>query len=134
MKNRPASVGSLGSIVVQSNKKPQLKSRAVSAIITTNNNMPKKIKPSQSMPLSKKQQLLQKKSSSSRKNSNTPSNTPTTPNVPTDLDNDDLYSTTAYINSNITLTKAFKPQRSGSQMSSMIPIASRAALTSTKSI
>ncbi|KAI7892611.1 microtubule associated protein-domain-containing protein [Mucor mucedo] len=130
MKNRPASVGSIGSIVVQ-NKKPQLKSRAVSAIITTsNNNMPKKIKPSQSMPLSKKQQQLQKKSSSSRKNSNTPDNTPNT----TDLTNDDLYSTTAYINSNITLTKAFKPQRGGSQMSSMIPIASRTALTSTKSL
>lgn len=123
IKNRPASVGSIGSIVVQNNKKPQLKSRAVSAIITTsNNNMPKKIKPSQSMPLSKKQQQLQKKSASSRKNSNTP-----------DL-NDDLYSTTAYINSNITLTKAFKPQRGGSQMSSMIPIASKAPLTSTKSI
>lgn len=119
IKNRPVSVGSLGSIVVQTTKKPQLKSRAISAIITSTSNttnMPKKIKPSQSMPLSKKQ--LQKKSSSSRKNS-------------TDL-NGDVYSSTAYINSNITLSKALKPQRG--QMSSMIPIASRAMLTTTKSL
>ncbi|GAA5808538.1 hypothetical protein MFLAVUS_001929 [Mucor flavus] len=119
IKNRPVSVGSLGSIVVQTTKKPQLKSRAISAIITSTSNttnMPKKIKPSQSMPLSKKQ--LQKKSSSSRKNS-------------TDL-NGDVYSSTAYINSNITLSKALKPQRG--QMSSMIPIASRATLTTTKSL
>ncbi|KAI8090512.1 hypothetical protein BDF21DRAFT_449590 [Thamnidium elegans] len=117
IKNRPVSVGSLGSIVVQTTKKPQLKSRAISAIITSTSNtttMPKKIKPSQSMPLSKKQ--LQKKSS--RKNS-------------TDL-NQDVYSSTAYINSNITLSKALKPQRG--QMSSMIPIASRATLTTTKSL
>ncbi|KAI9273953.1 hypothetical protein EDC94DRAFT_593281 [Helicostylum pulchrum] len=119
IKNRPVSVGSLGSIIVQTTKKPQLKSRAISAIITSTSNtttMPKKIKPSQSMPLSKKQ--LQKKSSSSRKNS-------------TDL-NQDVYSSTAYINSNITLSKALKPQRG--QMSSMIPIASRATLTTTKSL
>jgi hypothetical protein len=120
VKNRPVSVGSLGSIVVQTTKKPQLKSRAISAIITSTSNttnMPKKIKPSQSMPLSKKQ--LQKKSSSSRKNS-------------TDLNQQDVYSSTAYINSNITLSKALKPQRG--QMSSMIPIASRASLTTTKSL
>ncbi|GAA5798569.1 hypothetical protein HPULCUR_003974 [Helicostylum pulchrum] len=119
IKNRPVSVGSLGSIIVQTTKKPQLKSRAISAIITSTSNtttMPEKIKPSQSMPLSKKQ--LQKKSSSSRKNS-------------TDL-NQDVYSSTAYINSNITLSKALKPQRG--QMSSMIPIASRATLTTTKSL
>lgn len=51
----------------------------------------------------------------------------------------DLYSTTAYINSNITLTKAFnttnnRPHRKSSSMASMIPIASRTALTTTKSV
>ncbi|KAI9357488.1 hypothetical protein BD770DRAFT_388841 [Pilaira anomala] len=126
--NRPVSVGSLGSIVTVNHKKPQLKTRAISAITvvtTSTNNMPKKIKPSQSMPLSKKQKL-QKKSASSRKNSTIPSDLSTS--------HEDLYSSTAYINSNITLTKAFKPQRTSSQMSSMIPIASRATLTTTKSL
>lgn len=135
VKSRPQSVGSLGSIVVPSSntKKPQLKTRAVSAIIsstTTNTTIPKKIKPSQSMPLSKKQQLLQqKKTSSSRKNSATPLKT----DIAT-LSDQDLYTSTAYINSNITLNKAFKSPRDNSQMSSMIPIATRTELISTKSI
>lgn len=127
--NRPVSVGSLGSIVTVNHKKPQLKTRAISAITvvtppTTTNHMPKKMKPSQSMPLSKKQKLQKK--SASRKNSTIPSDLSTS--------HEDLYSSTAYINSNITLTKAFKPQRTSSQMSSMIPIASRATLTTTKSL
>lgn len=172
VKSRPASVGSLGSMVVSSSpslttttttnstlkesKKPQLKARAVSAIMTSSNMIPKKMKPSQSMPLSKKQQLLQKKSAP-RKNSATPASTTydhttSTTNVnatatanattvsvsssPTDIEHDDntLYSSTAYINSNITLNKAFKPQRGNSQMASMIPIATRTQLITTKSL
>lgn len=93
------------------------------------------------MPLSKKQQLLQKKSAS-RKNSATPASTyddtnNTSTTSPSDIEHDDntLYSTTAYINSNINLNKAFKPQRGNSQMASMIPIATRTQqLITTKSI
>lgn len=173
VKSRPASVGSLGSMVVSSSpsltttnilkesKKSQLKTRAVSAIMTSSNMIPKKIKPSQSMPLSKKQQLLQKKSAP-RKNSATPASTTTyddtntnatttnatahanattvsassSPTTTTDIEHDDntLYSSTAYINSNITLNKAFKPQRGNSQMASMIPIATRTQLITTKSL
>lgn len=117
-KSRPASVSSLGSITTSTSKKPphQLKTRAVSAIISpTLDQLPKKIKPSQSMPLNKRQQL--KKMSSNLRQQQSPQ---------------EIYSSSAYINSNINLTKAFKQKRS--HMASLIPIATSKPITATKSV
>jgi hypothetical protein len=113
-KSRPASVGSLGSILQQQQQKKhphQLKNRAAIASTSLSS---KKIKPSQSMPLYKKT-ATKKKSTSPLKSE------------------EDMYSSTAYINSNITLNKAFRQRGVNGQMASLIPIASR-ALTTTKSV
>lgn len=111
-KSRPVSVGSLGSVLQQQQQKKhphhQLKTRANALPLSS-----KKIKPSQSMPLYKKPTTTKKKSSS-----------------PLKEPDQDVYSSTAYINSNITLNKAFRQK---GQMASLIPIASR-ALTTTKSV
>lgn len=114
-------------------KKPhQLKTRAVSAIMTpvinnTTQSIPKKIKPSQSMPLKKKlakspitsNDQQQKKDQQQQQQQETQQN------------QGEIYSSTAYINSNITLTKAFRQK---GQMASLIPIPASRALTTTKSV
>lgn len=74
------------------------------------------------MPLNKRQQL--KKTSSSLKQQQFPEKKqPQSPQ--------DIYSSSAYINSNISLTKAFKQKRG--HMASLIPIATK-AITATKSV
>ncbi|KAI8636916.1 hypothetical protein BD408DRAFT_425401 [Parasitella parasitica] len=136
-KSRPASVGSLGSIM-QAKKPHQLKTRAISAIMTSvvsnTQSVPKKIKPSQSMPLKKKpvvkspipqekkgqqQQQQQQQEKQQQQEQEQPQN------------QGEIYSSTAYINSNITLTKAFRQK---GQMASLIPIPASRALTTTKSV
>jgi hypothetical protein len=127
VKSRPASVSSLGSIIQSStSKKPhQLKTRAVSAILTsTVDNLPKKIKPSQSMPLKNKRQQLRKTSSSLKQQQLPEKKLPPSPQ--------EIYSSSAYINSNINLTKAFRQKRG--HMASLIPIASSKAISATKSV
>ncbi|KAL9540773.1 hypothetical protein MBANPS3_009498 [Mucor bainieri] len=140
VKSRPASVGSLGS-VMQPKKPHQLKTRAVSAIMTSvvNNSaqgVPKKIKPSQSMPLKKKLGVKSPISTGDQQPNNNNNNnkkgdqsTATTTTTPPHQG--EIYSSSAYINSNITLTKAFRQK---GQMASLIPIPASRALTTTKSV
>ncbi|KAL7321400.1 hypothetical protein PS15m_001170 [Mucor circinelloides] len=127
VKSRPASVGSLGS-VMQPKKPHQLKTRAVSAIMTSvashnTQGLPKKIKPSQSMPLKKKLAVKSPMPSSDQQQKK--DDQPSPPNQ------GEIYSSSAYINSNITLTKAFRQK---GQMASLIPIPASRALTTTKSV
>ncbi|KAI8888430.1 hypothetical protein K501DRAFT_329795, partial [Backusella circina FSU 941] len=111
VKSRPASIGSVGALVTTT-KKPQLKTRAASAIFnlpqnnnnSINNKSIQKPTPSKSMPLSKKPQTRSPLS-----------NSPST-------SEEDVYSSKAYINSNITLTKAFRKKSRMRETASMIPI------------
>lgn len=119
VKSRPASIGSLGALVTTT-KKPQLKTRAASAIFnlpqnsnSINNKSLQKPTPSKSMPLSKKPQTRSPLS-------NSPSSS-----------EEDVYSSKAYINSNITLTKAFRKKSRMRETASMIPIAITPRPTST---
>lgn len=116
-------------------KKPhQLKTRAVSAIMTpiTNNttqSIPKKIKPSQSMPLKKK--LAKSPITSNDQQQKKDQQQQQQQQQETQQNQGEIYSSTAYINSNITLTKAFRQK---GQMASLIPIPASRALTTTKSV
>lgn len=111
-------------------KKPhQLKTRAVSAIMTSvvnssSQGLPKKIKPSQSMPLKKKPVVKSPVPAGDQQQ-------PKKDDQPTPSHQGEIYSSSAYINSNITLTKAFRQK---GQMASLIPIPASRALTSTKSV